>query len=121
VQAKHKPYLTCWCTLDAVNEENGTVYILPYSRAGTKDRIEHTRKGMDLVGYHGDDPGDPVVVPAGSIACFSSVCFHRSGANKSKNMRRIYLAQYSSESIKRPDGTASALTEPFLKDGVRVR
>jgi hypothetical protein len=95
--------------------------MLPYKRAGVRERIEHERKGLDLVGYHGDDPGDPVIVPAGSIACFSSVCFHRSGANKSKNMRRIYMAQYSSEVIKRPDGTASALTEPFLKDGVRVR
>lgn len=25
----HKPYLTCWCTLDDVSEENGTVYVLP--------------------------------------------------------------------------------------------
>jgi ectoine hydroxylase-related dioxygenase (phytanoyl-CoA dioxygenase family) len=121
VQTKHKPYLTCWCTLDDVNEENGTVYMLPYKRAGSRERIEHERKGLDLVGYHGDDPGDPVIVPAGSIACFSSVCFHRSGANKSKNMRRIYLAQYSSEPITRADGTMSALAEPFLKDGVRVR
>src|ERR1041385_7640115 len=26
----HKPYLTCWCTLDDVTEENGTVYLLPH-------------------------------------------------------------------------------------------
>ena len=24
----HKPYLTCWCPLDDVSEENGTVYLL---------------------------------------------------------------------------------------------
>ena len=35
----HKPYVTCWCTLDAVNEENGTVYILPHSRAGTRGKL----------------------------------------------------------------------------------
>ena len=29
---QHKPYVTCWCTLDDVSEENGTVYILPHSR-----------------------------------------------------------------------------------------
>ena len=37
--ADHKPYVTCWCTLDDVSEANGTVYILPHSRAGTKDKI----------------------------------------------------------------------------------
>ena len=30
----HRPYVTCWCTLDDVSEENGTVYLLPHSRAG---------------------------------------------------------------------------------------
>jgi len=34
-------YVTCWCPLDDVSEENGTVYVLPYSRAGTKRRVEH--------------------------------------------------------------------------------
>ena len=34
---EHKPYLTCWVTLDDVNEENGTVYLLPYERAGNKN------------------------------------------------------------------------------------
>src|ERR1700733_12934212 len=35
----HRPYVTCWCTLDPVNEENGTVYLLPHSRAGTHRQI----------------------------------------------------------------------------------
>jgi ectoine hydroxylase-related dioxygenase (phytanoyl-CoA dioxygenase family) len=30
----HWPYLSCWCALDDVTVENGTVYLLPYSRAG---------------------------------------------------------------------------------------
>ncbi len=120
VRAPHKPYVTCWSTLDAVNEENGTAYLLPYSRAGTKERVEHVRIGRDMVGYHGDDPGDPVLVPAGSVAVFSSVCFHRSGENKSPRMRRVYLTQYSPEPILNPEGKLSALAEPFLQDGVQV-
>ena len=36
-------------------------------------------------------------VPAGSVAVFSSNCFHRSGANTTQKMRRVYLAQYSAE------------------------
>ena len=38
----HRPYLTCWCALDDMSEENGTVYILPYERAGTRELVEHT-------------------------------------------------------------------------------
>ena len=121
VRAPHKPYMSCWCALDDVSEENGTVYMLPYSRAGTATKIEHVKdeKTNDLVGYHGDDPGEAVIVPAGSIAVFSSTCFHRSGVNTSPNQRRVYLAQYSPEAILR-DGKPTILAEPFLKDGKRV-
>ena len=90
----HKPYVTCWCTLDAVNEENGTVYILPHSRAGTRDKIiDHLKEegSNDLIGYTGSDPGDPLIVPAGSIVAFDSFVFHRSGPNTTNRMRRIYL------------------------------
>ena len=120
VKAPHKPYVTCWSTLDDVNEENGTVYLLPYSRAGTREKIEHVRVGRDMVGYHGDDPGDAVIVPAGSVAVFSSVCFHRSGANRSPRMRRVYLTQYAAAPIINLEGKLSGLADPFLKDGVRV-
>jgi len=120
VKAPHKPYVTCWSTLDDVNETNGTAYLLPYSRAGTRTRVEHVRVGRDLVGYHGDDPGDAVIVPAGSVAVFSSLCFHRSGENRSPRMRRVYLTQYSPEPILNPEGKVSALAEPFLRDGVQV-
>jgi ectoine hydroxylase-related dioxygenase (phytanoyl-CoA dioxygenase family) len=97
----HQPYLTCWIALDDVTEANGTVYLLPYSRAGTREVVEHVRdeETNDLIGYFGDDPGEPVIVPAGSIACFSSTLFHRSGPNTTDHMRRIYLAQYSAEPI----------------------
>ena len=120
----HRTYLSCWCALDDMTVENGTIYVLPYSRAGTKEVIPHIQEAQtnDLVGYHGTDPGIPVIVPAGSIAVFSSTCFHRSGANTTKKMRRCYLAQYSAEPILNKDGTAPhGLAEPFLKDGVSVR
>jgi ectoine hydroxylase-related dioxygenase (phytanoyl-CoA dioxygenase family) len=116
----HRPYLSCWCALDDMTEENGTVYILPFSRAKVRQRVEHVQeKGSnDLVGYHGDDPGIPVIVPAGSIAVFSSVTFHRSGANTTKNARRVYLPQYSAEPLMHKDGSKPwALVDPFLKDG----
>jgi ectoine hydroxylase-related dioxygenase (phytanoyl-CoA dioxygenase family) len=104
----HPPYLTCWIALDDANEENGTVYLLPYSRAGTRELVEHVRdeETNDMIGYFGPDPGDPVVVPAGSVACFSSTVFHRSGPNTTDRMRRVYVAQYSAAPILNADGTA---------------
>jgi ectoine hydroxylase-related dioxygenase (phytanoyl-CoA dioxygenase family) len=121
---RHRPYLTCWIALDDVSEANGTVHLLPYSRAGTREVVEHVRddETNDMVGYFGDDPGDPLIVPAGSIACFSSTLFHRSGPNTTHRMRRVYVAQYSSEPILDEDGARPRhLAEPLLLAGRRVR
>jgi ectoine hydroxylase-related dioxygenase (phytanoyl-CoA dioxygenase family) len=112
----HPPYLTCWIALDDVSEANGTVYLLPYSRAGGRDVVQHVKEEdtHDRVGYFGDDPGDPVIGPAGSIACFSSTLFHRSGPNTTNRIRRIYVAQYCSEPILNEDGSAPRhLAEPL--------
>jgi len=120
----HKPYLTCWVTLDDVNEENGTVYLLPYERAGTRDFVLHRRDEAsgDSVGYFGDDPGLAIIAPAGSVACFSSTVFHRSGPNTTDKMRRVYLPQYSAEPLMNSDGTKLwNRAEPFIQGGERVR
>ena len=119
----HRPYLTCWIALDDVSEANGTVYLLPYDRAGTRDVVEHVRdeETNDRIGYTGADPGDAVVVPAGSIVCFSSTVLHRSGPNTTDQMRRVYVAQYSAEPILAEDGRRPRhLAEPLLRDGARV-
>lgn len=115
----HPPYLTCWCALDDMSEANGTAYILPFSKAGTKVVQEHVKDEAtnDWVGYHGDEVGIPVLAPAGSIAVFSSVTFHRSGYNRTPNWRRVYLAQYSPIPMAQPDGKIMGRAEPFLKDG----
>ena len=109
----HRPYLTCWIPLDDVDEANGTVYLLPFSRAGTREVVEHVHdeETNDLIGYFGDAPGAPVTVPAGSIAAFSSTLFHRSGANTTDRVRRVYLAQYSTEPILDKDGRPRHLAE----------
>lgn len=104
---EHTTYLTAWCALDDVSEENGTVYLLPYDRAGTRDVVPHRKDEAtnDMVGYFGSDPGIPVIVPAGSIACFSSTLFHRSGANMTDKLRRAYVVQYSAQPILSEDGS----------------
>lgn len=123
VGSDHTPYLTCWITLDDVNEANGTVYLLPYSQLGIRTLVKHVRvpeQNNDLVGYFGSLRGIPVIAPAGSIACFTSLVFHCSGANTTPHMRRIYLAQYATEVIHSPDGQAMANAEPFLRAGQNV-
>lgn len=123
VHEDHVPYLTCWLTLDDVTEENGTVYLLPYSRAGVRTYVKHFDDPAtnDKIGYVGDDPGIPLVVPAGSIACFSSVVFHRSGPNLTDRPRRVYLAQYSPEVIRVKDGSEPWRGfEPLLRNGRNV-
>jgi ectoine hydroxylase-related dioxygenase (phytanoyl-CoA dioxygenase family) len=117
----HQPYVTCWVTLDDVTEANGTVYLLPYSRAQGRGLVEHVTNAEtnDKEGYFGPDPGDPVVVPAGSIAVFSSLVFHRSGTNSTPHWRRVYLPQYSAEPLRQPDGSLIHFGAPIWLNGER--
>ncbi len=120
VSYSHRPYLTVWCAIDAASEENGTIYVLSYSRAGTRERVEHViRPGLnDKVGYFGDDPGIPVRLPAGGVAVFSSTMFHRSGPNRSSAMRRAFISQYVAEPLYTEDGSAVRwFADPILKNG----
>jgi ectoine hydroxylase-related dioxygenase (phytanoyl-CoA dioxygenase family) len=119
----HKPYLSCWCPLDDAGIENGTIYLLSYEKAGTRDWVRHTKETgtNDLIGYSGDEVGVPVIAPAGSIVVFSSTAFHRSGTNQTDAMRRVYLAQYSAEPILNQDGSALwGNAVPFLKNGENI-
>ena len=116
----HRPYVTVWAAVDDMTIENGTASILPFSRCGIRTMVEHIRDPQtgDRVGYFGDDPGIPAVVPAGSLVVFSSVTFHRSGANTTDRMRRAYVTQYSAEPI-HAAGSAEPmhLAVPFLEQG----
>ncbi|MEM9305305.1 MAG: phytanoyl-CoA dioxygenase family protein [Pseudomonadota bacterium] len=120
----HAPYVTCWCTLDDVSEANGTVYLLPHSRGGTRGRIITHRQdpeSNDLIGYDGDDRGIAIEVPAGSIVAFSSYNLHSSGANTTDRMRRVYLPQYAAAPILHSEtGEQMNLGVPFVRDGVNI-
>lgn len=120
----HREYLSCWVALDDMRVENGTVYMLPFARGGVRDTVEHKKEAgsNDMIGYFGADPGDPALVPAGSIVVFSSDCFHRGGQNTTDQMRRSYLVQYTPEPMIHPEtGQQHLLAEPFIQNGERVR
>lgn len=120
----HQPYVTVWAAVDDMTLENGTAYVMPYSTIGIKTLVEHIRdpETGDKTGYFGAEPGVAAVVPAGSLVVFSSLCFHRSGANTTDHMRRAYVTQYSPAQIKRPESDELMhLGVPFLANGDRVR
>jgi ectoine hydroxylase-related dioxygenase (phytanoyl-CoA dioxygenase family) len=114
----HEPYVTVWAAVDDMTVENGTAYVLPYSTVGIRTLVEHVRdpETGDKVGYFGKEQGIPAIVPAGSLVVFSSLTFHRSGANTTDKMRRAYVTQYSPQPILRPeDNQPMHLAVPFLK------
>lgn len=123
VDYKHKPYVNAWVPLDDVSQENGTVSLLPYGLAGTKEKVEHkpVPGTNDREGYFGPEQGVSADCPAGSVVVFSSTTFHKSGANNTNKMRRAYAIQFSSEPIYEADGSLKGLAEPFLVDGKRIR
>jgi len=98
-----------WVALDDMSEENGTLYVLPFSRyEESRNIIPHrpVEEGAhEKIGYEGDDLGDPMIIPAGSIVVFTSRVFHRSGANVSDKPRRAFSSQYAVEPIVKPDNT----------------
>ncbi len=120
----HTPYVTVWAAVDDMTLENGTAYVMPYSTIGIRTLVEHVRDPAtgDKVGYFGREPGIAAVVPAGSLVVFSSLCFHRSGANTTNKMRRAYVTQYSPEPIYKPGTTELMhLGVPFLHQGNQLR
>ena len=59
-----------------------------------------------------------VIAPAGSMAFFTSYDLHSSSTNTTDAMRRVYLAQYSSEPLVPLDGSRLwGSAEPFLIGG----
>lgn len=118
----HKPYVSLWCALDDMTEENGTLFVLPYSRAESREVRRHAKekKTNDLIGYDGSDPGIAMYIPPGSIVVLSSTTFHRSSANITDKSRRAFLASYSSEPITDKNGRLWNQAVPFIKNGSPV-
>jgi Phytanoyl-CoA dioxygenase (PhyH) len=119
----HRPYITCWCPLDDVTEENGTIYILPQSETSNGGAVPHWYDPVsnDWIGYDGPLAGTPVCLRAGGIAVFSSLTMHRSGANYTPRLRRVYLAQYSPAPVLTADHAMLwGNAVPFLRDGRNV-
>lgn len=112
------PYLTLWLALNDATEENGCISVLPGSHRG--GLRPHEQSNIGLVGYSNDEPDQGVLVPvsAGSIAAFWSLTLHKSGANRSKGMRKAFVIQYCPKGLARlsDGGTIEGLI-PIARDG----
>jgi ectoine hydroxylase-related dioxygenase (phytanoyl-CoA dioxygenase family) len=112
------PYLTLWLALNDATPENGCVSVLSGShRDGLRP---HEQSSIGLVGYSNSDPDQGVLVPvqAGSIAAFWSLTLHKSGANRSKGIRKAYVIQYSAVPLKRvSDGGLIENEVALLRNG----
>ena len=118
IAAAHPPFVNCLCALDDIDRKNGALYLLPLDRAADLGRVDHLGSGR---GYEGDETGVRLDMPAGSVAVFSSMVFHRVGANTTGHLRRTFLLQYASEPLPGADGSeAGGYAVPFLDEGERL-
>ena len=89
-------YLTCWVALTDVDESNGCPWVVPgLHRLGT---LHHWM--TDLGWRCLEEAENAVAVPAraGSIIVFSSLTPHRTGPNRTAEVRKAYIVQFA------PDG-----------------
>ena len=91
VEPQH--YLTCWTPLTAATLENGCPWAAPgVHRLGT---LKHwwTEPGWRCL----EDVPDavPIMAEVGDVVCFSSVTPHRTGPNRTADVRKAYILQYA--------------------------
>ena len=116
-------YLTCWVALTDVDESNGCPWVVP----GTH-RLGTLRHWMTDLGWRCLERADnAVAVPAraGSIIVFSSLTPHRTGPNRTSEVRKAYIVQFAPDGARlAPSGSGAAsmcddpvLQFPILVDG----
>ena len=104
-------YLTCWLALSDTDLDNGCPWVLPgLHRHGTLLH-QMTELGWSCC----EDPEGAVALPlrAGSIAVFSSLTPHRTGPNRSAEIRKSYIVQFAPEGahVLMPDAEGGDLRE----------
>ncbi|MBW2393644.1 MAG: phytanoyl-CoA dioxygenase family protein [Deltaproteobacteria bacterium] len=89
-------YLTCWVALTDATRENGCPEVAPrLHREGT---FEHELTDLGFRCLPDEHEGQAAPARAGSIVVFSSLTPHRTGPNRSDQIRKAYIVQFA------PDG-----------------
>ena len=108
------PWIVCWCALDDITAESGSVRVLPFDRAGTRQKLrEFAELGVD-------EPGTPLLLHAGDMAVWWSTLFHTSEGNHGDQPRRAFLMQFCRTPIRLADGSPVGMSLPFIRGGRRV-
>jgi len=89
------PYVSLWCALDDVNEENGTIAVLPGTHLGA------SLEEASLPPATGDmcEEARIITAPAGTLVALSDTVLHCSGRNLSDAARRAWMPQVSLQPI----------------------
>lgn len=98
VEPQH--YLTCWVPLTPATVDNGCPEIAV--GAHLDGTLEH--RWVDPTGWRCFDEAPasvPVEAEVGDVVCFSSLTPHRTGPNRTAEVRKAYILQYA------PDGAVA--------------
>lgn len=115
-------YLTCWTAISRAFDENGGIWIIPGSHK--RGLLKHARnvEGSSTDAEMQDEAGAfPVELVPGQVAIFSSLTLHKSGPNRSSEVRKGYVPQYHVPNvINKRTGKTWGDCYPVLRDGERV-
>lgn len=104
----HTAYLTMWVAIDEATEKNGALRILPRNLDDDSSLGEY-RVDPDTNERvcHDGDEGLMITAEPGTLVVFSSTTMHASSPNRTPDLRRAWLCQFTPEPIIDP-ATGSA-------------
>ncbi len=89
-------YLTCWVALVDADEDNGCPWVAPGRHL--RGTLAHQQTDLGWRCLEDVPDAEPLALRAGSIAVFSSLTPHRTGPNRTDDVRKSYIVQFA------PDG-----------------
>lgn len=118
----YPPNLSVWVALDDMTRENGALRVLPFSTLDVRRVVRHDLEKdwtSDEVVDFGRHEGLLLEVPAGSVVAFDGALPHASDPNRTTQVRRAYLIQYSREPVQK-EGKLVQRAIPLLQQGRRL-
>lgn len=107
-------YLTCWVALTDADENNGCPWVVPgVHREGT---LAHEMTDLGWRCLERAPEAEPLPVRAGSIAVFSSLTPHRTGPNRTEEVRKSYIVQFAPDGAHRVDVAADGTRQETPQD-----
>jgi phytanoyl-CoA hydroxylase len=121
-QTEPLAYITCWTAITRAHVENGGIWLIPGSHKRGLMTHKRNEKDSSKDADIQDDAGAiPIELERGQVAIFSSLTLHKSGPNRSSDVRKSYVVQYHVPGlINKRTGKTWGDCYPVLRDGERV-